>query len=58
MDREVASAAAWTPLAAWAQQAHETFTALSEAGFTERQALLLIGEMTRTGDHGSTPRPE
>lgn len=34
---------------------HELFTSLVKAGFTERQALYLVGQVMRGGDTG-TPR--
>lgn len=39
-----------TALAAAAQQAHELFTALQEAGFTEEQAMRIVIGVLRGGE--------
>ena len=45
MDKEPASP--FTELAAGAAQLHELFVTLCKSGFTKRQALYLVAEMTR-----------
>ena len=39
-----------SPMAEAVIQMHELFTSLTEGGFTERQACMIIGEMLRNGD--------
>lgn len=42
MDRVTGVPDVLTPLQQWAQAAHEAFTALRDAGFTEHQALTYL----------------
>jgi hypothetical protein len=50
MDR-VTEVPAFTPLQAWAGQAHEIFIAMQEAGFTADEAITLIVGMFRQPEH-------
>jgi hypothetical protein len=46
-----------TVLAAGAAQAHELFTAWVDAGFTDRQALYLLGQVMAAAARGPAEPP-